>query len=214
MGPDGSRLSLASVDVLGVATALEQEICCSISHAVAGARRADSRRPCRPVLGLCWWSWHGSSVCGGHSFRRSPWAARRTCSTQLTTAYDTEAEVIGRETTLLPEEETLLQRHLAPGRRLLDIGCGAGREAIAFARAGLAVTGIDVAPAMIALARDRARAAGLAIEFAVGEALTWPVTGGPFDAIYFSPGSTPTSPAATVACARSRGCAISWRPAE
>jgi SAM-dependent methyltransferase len=41
---------------------------------------------------------------------------------------------------------------------------------------------------MVARARDVARGAGLAIEFAVGEPLTWPAPETPFDAIYFSPG--------------------------
>jgi len=68
------------------------------------------------------------------------------------------------------------------------VGCGAGREAIGFARAGLSVVGIDVAPAMIAVARERARQSGLAIEFAVAEPLTWPAGDRRFDAIYFSPG--------------------------
>jgi ubiquinone/menaquinone biosynthesis C-methylase UbiE len=188
MGPDGSRLSLASVDVLGVATALEQgDLLFDLTR---GRWRAAGRFAAAlpPRLGallvvLAWLERVRRPF-----FPPLSMGGEEDLLVQLTTAYDTEAEVIGRETTLLPEEETLLQRHLAPGRRLLDIGCGAGREAIAFARAGLAVTGIDVAPAMIALARDRARAAGFAIEFAVGEALTWPVIGGPFDAIYFSPG--------------------------
>lgn len=107
---------------------------------------------------------------------------------QLAAAYDVEADVIARDSPLLPEEETLLRRYLKPGHRLLDVGCGAGREAIAFARSGLDIVGIDIAAAMIARARDSARAAGLAIEFTVGEPLTWPVTGAPFDAVYFSPG--------------------------
>jgi SAM-dependent methyltransferase len=107
---------------------------------------------------------------------------------QLMAAYDAEAEIISRETALLPEEQVLLEGPLARGGRLLDVGCGAGREAIGFARAGLQVVGIDVAPAMIARARDRARAEGLAIELAVGEPLTWPAPPTPFDAIYFSPG--------------------------
>jgi SAM-dependent methyltransferase len=107
---------------------------------------------------------------------------------QLAAAYDVEADVVARDSALLPEEEALVQRYLAPGRRVLDVGCGAGREAIGFARAGLKVVGIDIAPAMVARARETARAAGLATEFAVGEPLTWPATGAPFDAIYFSPG--------------------------
>src|SRR5262245_25212431 len=108
--------------------------------------------------------------------------------TRLTVAYDAEAEVFGRETALLPEEQTLLERYLQPGGRLLDVGCGAGREAIAFAGAGLRVVAIDVAPAMIQLARERAREAGVAIEFAVAEPLTLPAGAEAFDAVYFSPG--------------------------
>jgi SAM-dependent methyltransferase len=108
--------------------------------------------------------------------------------TRLAAAYDAEAEVVSRETDLLPEEQTLLERHLTGARRILDVGCGAGREAIGFARAGLTVVGIDVSPAMIARAQEHARAAGLDIEFAVGDPLTWPASGAPFDAIYFSPG--------------------------
>jgi SAM-dependent methyltransferase len=107
---------------------------------------------------------------------------------RLTAAYDAEAEVTGRETELSPEEQVLLDRYLRPGQRLLDVGCGAGREAIGFARAGLSVVGIDLAPAMIALARERARETGLPIELAVAEPLTLPASVGPFDAVYFSPG--------------------------
>jgi ubiquinone/menaquinone biosynthesis C-methylase UbiE len=107
---------------------------------------------------------------------------------QVAAAYDVEADVISRDSELLPEEEALLGRYLAPGRRLLDVGCGAGREAIGFARAGLEVVGLDIAPAMIARAREGARAARVAVEFVVGEPLTWTAAGSPFDAIYFSPG--------------------------
>jgi len=54
--------------------------------------------------------------------------------------------------------------HCSPleGRRVLDVGCGAGRYALEFAARGAAqVVGVDVAPAMVELARKRARAAGL-----------------------------------------------------
>ena len=39
------------------------------------------------------------------------------------------------------------------GERVLDLGCGAGDTALALARAGAEVTGIDVSPDLIALAR-------------------------------------------------------------
>src|SRR4051812_2897834 len=43
-------------------------------------------------------------------------------------------------------EEQVCERSLRPGDRILDVGCGTGREARGFARRGLRVTGIDVCP--------------------------------------------------------------------
>jgi SAM-dependent methyltransferase len=43
-----------------------------------------------------------------------------------------------------------------PGARLLDAGCGTGRVAIRLAELGYDVTGVDVDPSMLAVARDRA----------------------------------------------------------
>ena len=58
---------------------------------------------------------------------------------------------------------------------MLDIGCGGGRYAIELARAGAEVTAIDFSPEMIAMARERAHAAGLAhrITLVEGDFLTW-----------------------------------------
>lgn len=53
---------------------------------------------------------------------------------------------------------------LAPGARVLDLACGIGEPALsAAARVGPGgqVTAVDLAPTMVALARDRARQAGL-----------------------------------------------------
>jgi 2-polyprenyl-3-methyl-5-hydroxy-6-metoxy-1,4-benzoquinol methylase len=55
--------------------------------------------------------------------------------------------------------------NLAPGAHgfsVLDVGCGSGRYAIALAAAGGRVTGVDVSPAMIELARHEASRAGCA----------------------------------------------------
>jgi SAM-dependent methyltransferase len=188
VGPRGERVTIAANAVLGVATALEQgDLLFDLSR---GRWRAAGRLAAMlpPSLGrfLTLLAWLERM--------RRPFfpplfmGGEERLLTQLASAYDAETKVIARETALLPEEEALLARHLAPGRRLLDVGCGAGREAIGFARAGLEVVGIDVAPTLIALARERAHAAGLAIEFDVGEPLTWPAAGAAFDAIYFSPG--------------------------
>ncbi|MGH2460764.1 MAG: class I SAM-dependent methyltransferase [Chloroflexota bacterium] len=48
------------------------------------------------------------------------------------------------------------------GGPLLEIGCGTGRVALALAKAGFSVVGVDVSPAMLAVARDKVAAAGVA----------------------------------------------------
>jgi 2-polyprenyl-6-hydroxyphenyl methylase/3-demethylubiquinone-9 3-methyltransferase len=55
------------------------------------------------------------------------------------------------------------------GKRALDVGCGAGLLCEPLARLGAAVTGVDAAPELIAVAAAHAEAAGLAIDYrAVG----------------------------------------------
>ena len=188
VGPEGRRVSLPADAVLGVARALEQ------GDLLFDLSRGRWRVAGRMAVALPVWTGPLLGVMARLERLRRPFfpplfmGGEQHILDQLTAAYDVEAEIIGRETALLPEEQTLLERYLPRGSRLLDVGCGAGREAVGFARAGLSVVGIDVAPAMIDRARERARAAGLTLEFAVGEPLTWPAPGAPFDAIYFSRG--------------------------
>ena len=61
-------------------------------------------------------------------------------------------------------------RSFAPlaGKRVLDVGCGAGLLAEPLARLGAAVTGIDAAPEVIEAARAHAEAAGLSIDYRAG----------------------------------------------
>ena len=61
------------------------------------------------------------------------------------------------------QEVSFLLEHLdlAPGARVLDVGCGPGRHTIALARAGLSVTGVDVSERFLEIARDRANELGL-----------------------------------------------------
>ncbi|MBI2835599.1 MAG: methyltransferase domain-containing protein [Acidobacteria bacterium] len=69
------------------------------------------------------------------------------------------------------------------GRTVLDVGCGSGRYCLAYAERGAArVVGIDFAPAMIRLATDAARRAGVSdrCEFRVGR-FPDAVPDGPFD---------------------------------
>ena len=67
------------------------------------------------------------------------------------------------------------------GKRVLDMGCGAGLLAEPLARMGGAVTGIDAAPENIVVACDHAAQSGLTIDYRTGENET--VAGEAFDLI-------------------------------
>jgi len=53
-------------------------------------------------------------------------------------------------------ESTLCAALVVPGATVLDAGCGTGRVAIRLAERGLTCVGVDVDPAMLAVARARA----------------------------------------------------------
>lgn len=55
-----------------------------------------------------------------------------------------------------------------PGERLLDVGCGTGSLAVAAARHGARVVGIDRSRSMLALAREKATRAGVSVTFREG----------------------------------------------
>src|SRR5256885_11672153 len=56
-----------------------------------------------------------------------------------------------------------------PGVQWLDLACGTGAMAERAAQAGADVTGIDLAPALIETATERAREQGLEIDYRVGD---------------------------------------------
>lgn len=82
----------------------------------------------------------------------------------------------------------LIARHVAPGDRVLDAGCGAGTFSFEAARVGASVTAIDGSAAMIALARKRQQELGLTdigFEVALLDSLSaWPA--GQFDVVLSS----------------------------
>ena len=73
---------------------------------------------------------------------------------------------------LLADQERVLAAFLGDvsGRRVLDMATGTGRAALALARRGARVTGVDASAEMLSVARTRAADAGLAIDFAEGDA--------------------------------------------
>lgn len=70
---------------------------------------------------------------------------------------------------------------LYAGHRVLDVACGSGNTAIAAARRGNFVTGIDIVEKLIDRARVRAQAEGFAIDFLVGDAQQLPFEDETFD---------------------------------
>ncbi len=63
---------------------------------------------------------------------------------------------------------------LEPGARVLDVGCGPGRHAIALAEAGLSVTGVDVSSAFLETARKAAEDRNVKVSFFQQDARTMP----------------------------------------
>lgn len=77
---------------------------------------------------------------------------------------------------------------LRPGMRILDVGCGPGRHALALARMGYEVVGVDISATFVDLARQAAEAEGLGerARFEVADARSadaWARLGS-FDAVY------------------------------
>ncbi|MFF3248773.1 class I SAM-dependent methyltransferase [Streptomyces sp. NPDC002870] len=89
-----------------------------------------------------------------------------------------------------PDENLVsyLDRGLITPGRALDLGCGPGRNALRLASLGFEVDAVDLSPAAIAWAEDRAREAGADVQFHCGDAFTLTATelGGPYDLIYDS----------------------------
>jgi 2-polyprenyl-3-methyl-5-hydroxy-6-metoxy-1,4-benzoquinol methylase len=69
------------------------------------------------------------------------------------------------------EIDFVLERlELEPGARVLDVACGHGRHSLELARRGFRVTGVDLSPRSIALAREAAAKEGLDATFVESDA--------------------------------------------
>jgi ubiquinone/menaquinone biosynthesis C-methylase UbiE len=77
----------------------------------------------------------------------------------------------------------ILASFLAPlaDRTVLDVGTGTGRAALALAKRGARVTGLDASAEMLAVAARRAQDAGLDIAFRQGDAHALPADAAAFD---------------------------------
>jgi SAM-dependent methyltransferase len=86
---------------------------------------------------------------------------------------------------LLEDQERVLAQFLGDvtGRRVLDMATGTGRAALALAKRGALVTGVDASQEMLAVARKRAADARLPVEFAEGDAHALTYADQSFDAV-------------------------------
>ena len=82
-------------------------------------------------------------------------------------------------------QEQQIAAFLAPleGRRILDVGTGTGRAAIALAKRGAIVTGVDASAEMLEVAARRAKDAGAGVTFARGDAHRLDFADRSFDAV-------------------------------
>jgi len=70
-----------------------------------------------------------------------------------------------------------------PGMDVLDVACGTGNATLPAARAGARVTGLDFAPGLLEIARERAADAMVEIDFVEGDAQELPFDDGSFDRV-------------------------------
>jgi SAM-dependent methyltransferase len=70
------------------------------------------------------------------------------------------------------------------GRSVLDVGCGAGVDLARFARGGAEVTGVDVSPSAIELARTNFEQQGLRGRFEAADGEHLPFPGDRFDLVF------------------------------
>jgi len=80
--------------------------------------------------------------------------------------------------------ELVINSTIKKGFKILDIGCGPGNEAIFLAKQGMKVTGIDINPNAIAIAKELANIQSISdIKFIQGDALNLNFENDTFDVI-------------------------------
>jgi SAM-dependent methyltransferase len=72
---------------------------------------------------------------------------------------------------------------LSPAEDVIDLACGTGNAALLAAGLGARVVGIDAAPRLLEVARERALAMGVVVDFREGDLLELPLADGAADVV-------------------------------
>jgi len=73
---------------------------------------------------------------------------------------------------------------LKPPARVLELGCGTGTNAVFLAQQGFEVTAVDVAPAALDEARQKARASGVTVRLVKADVQNWGTDEPPSDFLF------------------------------
>lgn len=85
--------------------------------------------------------------------------------------------------TCQPAARLVVFAQIKGGQRVLDVGCGTGVVALAAARTGAHVSGLDLTPELLVRARENAAIAGVEIDWHEGDAEALPFGDGEFDVV-------------------------------
>lgn len=96
--------------------------------------------------------------------------------------YDANAEKYAADSDGITFEKTAQQflEKLHPNPKILEVGCGSGRDAITLSELGAEVTGLDASEGLIEVAKKKS----LDIEFLVGNFLNLPFQDETFDGVW------------------------------
>jgi SAM-dependent methyltransferase len=85
--------------------------------------------------------------------------------------------------TCQPAARLVAFAQIKAGHRVLDVGCGTGVVALAAARTGARVTGLDLTPELLVRARENASITGAEIDWQEGDAEALPYEDAAFDVV-------------------------------